>query len=198
MHPYATDSSERKQVPLILAGFAIAAAWGLTRLLMVLDFQIAWWIDAPSTMLFYGIFYTLFDKVLWKIKPLRQFRLVKVPNLQGDWEGTLSTSFDEHAKKHSVDVQIIQSWTRLVLYLRGRDSKSHSLAATLITEGPDGVVFSYQYRNEPLPQANESMQIHYGTARLTLSAAGILEGDYYSGRGRQNFGSLHLERRAVG
>ena len=63
MHPYATDSSERKQVPLILAGFAIAAAWGLTRLLMVLDFQIAWWIDAPSTMLFYGIFYTLFDKV---------------------------------------------------------------------------------------------------------------------------------------
>ena len=30
---------------------------------MVLDFQIAWWIDAPSTMLFYGIFYTLFDKV---------------------------------------------------------------------------------------------------------------------------------------
>ncbi|MBI4464146.1 MAG: hypothetical protein HY647_05530 [Acidobacteria bacterium] len=195
MHPYATDSSERKYVPLVLAGLAIGAAWGFSRLLLFLNVPVAWWIDAPSTMGFYGIFYALFDKKLWEIRLLRKLGVVKVPLLEGDWQGTLSTSFDEHAAKHHVEVQIKQSWTRIVLYLRGRDSKSHTLAATLLIESPEGIVLSYQYRNEPLPHAVGTMQIHYGTARLALSDSDVLEGDYYSGRGRQNFGSLHLERR---
>lgn len=196
MHPYATDSSERKYIPLVLAGLAIAAALGFSRLLARLAFTVPWWIDAPSTMGIYGIMHTLFDKKLWRINLLRQFGLVKLPILEGDWHGTLSTSFDEHASRHDVEVQIKQSWTRIVLSLRGRDSKSHTVAATLLTESFEGVVFSYQYRNEPLPHAVETMQIHYGTARLTLADSGVLEGEYYSGRGRQKYGSIRLERRS--
>jgi hypothetical protein len=147
---------------------------------------------------FYGVFYTLFEKKLWRTGILRQFGLVRVPILEGAWKGTITTSFDEHAATHNVEVQICQTWTRIAVNLRGKDSTSHILAATLLTESPEGVVLSYQYRNEPLPQAVGTMQIHYGTARLTLSNTGRLEGEYYSGRGRQNFGSIRIERKRPG
>jgi hypothetical protein len=198
MHPYATDSNERQYIPLILAGLAIAAALLLSYLLDAFSIQIPWWIDAPSTMGFYGIFFSLFNKKIWKMELLRSIGLVKVPVLEGPWKGTITTSFDEHASTHDVEIQIIQTWTRIAVNLEGKDSKSNTLAATLLTESPEGIVLSYQYRNEPLPHAVDAMRIHYGTARLTFSNTGRLEGEYYSGRGRQNFGSISLERKRSG
>jgi hypothetical protein len=38
------------------------------------------------------------------------------------------------------------------------------------------------------------MQIHHGTARLRVIDENTLEGDYYSGRGRQNYGSITLRK----
>jgi hypothetical protein len=198
MHPYGTDSNERQYIPLILAGLAIAAALLLSYLLDTFSIQIPWWIDAPSTMGFYGIFYSLFNKRIWKMELLRDIGLVKVPVLEGLWKGTITTSFDEHASTHEVEIQIRQKWTQIAINLQGKDSTSHTLAATLLTESPQGIVLSYQYRNEPLPQAVDAMQIHHGTARLTLSNTGRLEGEYYSGRGRRNYGSMSLERKRPG
>jgi hypothetical protein len=198
MHPYGTDSNERQYIPFILAGLAIAAAWLLFRVLDGLSIQIAWWIDAPSTMGFYGLFYTLFNRWIWRLELLHDLKLIKVPVLAGSWKGVISTSFDEHASAHDVEVEIIQTWTQISISLHGKDSKSHTLAATLLTDSPGGIVLSYQYRNEPLPHAISAMQMHYGTARLNLAKTGRLEGEYYSGRGRQNYGSVHLERKYSG
>lgn len=194
MHPYATDSNEHIYVPFILAVLAITAAWLFVHGLNSLNLIVPWWIDAPSALTFYGIFYSGFDRWLWRFRIVRWLKLVKTPVFRGKWEGQISSSFDEHAEKHAVKVDITQTWTRLRINLRGKDSKSHSLVATLLTEAPDGPVMNYQYLNEPLPHAKEAMHIHYGTARLVLSEERILEGEYYSGRGRQNVGSIHLER----
>ncbi len=57
---------------------------------------------------------------------------------------------------------------------------------------------SYEYVNEPKPLAPTLMQIHRGFADLTLSLDGrVLDGDYYTGRGRQTYGSLHLEKETI-
>jgi hypothetical protein len=194
MHAYATDSAERKYIPLLLAGLAIGAALGFPWFLSIAHVAVPWWLDAPSTMGFYGFFYWLFDTQLWRIRALHRLGVVKVPVLQGDWRGYVTSSFDEHAERHVVEVQIVQSWARLKVTLRSESSKSHSYLATLLTDAPDGAVLSYQYQNEPMPQAKETMQIHHGTARLVLSDDGTLTGNYYTGRGRQSVGSIYLER----
>jgi uncharacterized membrane protein len=54
MHGYSTDSDEKRVVPLILAGLAIALAWMSSNLLATEHFSMPWWMDAPSSVFFYG------------------------------------------------------------------------------------------------------------------------------------------------
>ena len=194
MHPYATDSNERKYVPFFLAVFAVVATWGLSQLLDTTKVTVAWWFDAPSTMAFYGIFYNLFDRKLWRIQFLHQLRLIKVPILEGEWSGYITSSFDQHTTKQDVEVRIFQSWTRVGITLISKNSKSYSRLATILTDRPDGMALNYEYQNEPMPYGSPTMEIHQGAARLVLSDPNILAGDYYSGRGRQTIGSIYLKK----
>lgn len=194
MHPYSTDSNEREQIISGLAVISVGLAWVLFQCLTAVHFLTPWWLDAPSTMGIFGIFYTAFDKVLWRQGWVRRIGLVKVPDLEGRWQGHVRSSFDQNSREHEVSVRIKQSWTRISLVLESTRSASQTLVGSLQVDTPEGPVLSYQYRNEPKPDALGTMQIHYGTARLVLRDAAVLDGDYYSGRGRQNYGSIHLEK----
>jgi len=195
MHPYTTDSNERKLVPLLLIIVSVLFAWFLNRILGVLQFTLPWWIDAPSVIGFYGIFYAIFDKYLWRISVLQRIGLMKLPNLNGTWKGSITSSFDTHAIKYDATIEIRQSWARISINLRTQNSKSHSLTAAILMENPSNIILSYEYLNEPISRAKTTMHIHRGTARLTLICSGqVLEGEYYSGRDRQNFGALSLKQ----
>src|SRR5258706_167212 len=52
----------------------------------------------------------------------------------------------------------------------------------------------YQYQNQPLVGAANSMHMHFGTAMLRISEGGCLVGDYYSGRDRRTFGRICCRR----
>jgi hypothetical protein len=195
MHPYATDSNERKLVPLLLVIVSVLSAWFLNRVLGVLQFNLPWWIDAPSVVGFYGVFYNIFDKYLWRVPILQRIGLVKVPDLNGTWKGDIVSSFDAQATKHDVTVEIRQSWARISINVGTQNSKSHSLTAAILTENQNTIMISYEYLNEPRPNAKTTMHTHRGTTRLTLASdSQTLEGDYYSGRDRQNFGVLSIRR----
>lgn len=195
MHLYTTDSGERKFVPLYIAGVSVFAAWGLNRILGAMQFTLPWWIDAPSVIGFYGLLYAIFNKYLWRWRILRTMGVVRIPDLNGTWNGYVASSFDEHATKHDATFKIFQNWTRISIILETNYSKSSSLIAAIITEDPNGTVLSYEYLNEPMPNAKHTMHTHRGTARLTMQPNGkVLEGEYYTGRDRQNFGVLGFER----
>jgi hypothetical protein len=181
MHGYSTDSNERRVVPLLLASLAIALAWVSSRLLAVLHLSVPWWADAPSSMAFYGVLYTLFDKYLWRKSLVYKLGLVRIPNLAGRWCGYLITSFDGHAKRHDLMIHIIQSWTQIAVYLTTAASISRSCAAVIQVDDPEGVALIYQYQNQPLADAMRTMHMHYGTAMLRISNGGCLAGDYYAG-----------------
>ena len=66
MHPYTTDSSEKKFIPLYIACLGVVLAWTLNWILRAIQFTLPWWIDAPSVIGFYGLFYNIFDKYIWK------------------------------------------------------------------------------------------------------------------------------------
>jgi len=194
MHAYSTDSDERERVLFGLALLAVGLAWGLSRGLRATQLTWPWWFDAPSTMGFYVILREVFDQRLWRWHFLHWVGLLKVPVLQGTWRGYVVSSFAERQKPHEVELRIKQTWTRISILLSSDTSNSHTLTAAIQVHAPDGVALSYEYQNQPQPRAVKTMEMHLGTARLIFSDDRILEGYYYSGRGRREVGSIHLER----
>jgi hypothetical protein len=194
MHGYSTDSSERRVVPLLLALLAIALAWVSSALLTALHLSIPWWLDAPSSMTFYGVLYSLFDKHLWRNRFIHKLGLVRVPNMAGRWRGYLTSSFDGHMKRRNLLIHIFQSWTQITIYVTTATSISRSSAAMIQVDDPEGIALIYQYQNQPLADAVKSMHMHFGTAMLRVSAHGCLAGDYYAGRDRCTFGRICCKR----
>ena len=194
MHGYSSDSSERRIVPLLLALLAIALAWATSKILAATHLSVPWWMDAPSSMAFYGALYALFDRYLWKKSFVHKLGLARIPNLEGRWRGYLVTSFDGHAKQHDLILHIFQSWTQIVVYLTTATSMSRSCTAVIQMDDPEGVSLVYQYENQPLANARRTMHMHYGTAMLRISNGVCLAGDYYAGRDRQTFGWICCKR----
>lgn len=194
MHPYATDSHERDTIPLAIAALSVICAWALRRILALISRDL-WWIDVPSVLGFYKIIYTIFDTYVWRWAVLRKIGIVKIPDLNGLWRGYVTSSFDNSTTSRNVLVNIRQSWTRLSITFQTETSQSHSLIGSILTEHPHGNVLSYEYINEPKPNAPGTMHSHRGTARLiVLNQGNILEGEYYTGKDRLNYGILRLER----
>ncbi len=194
MHGYSTDSDERRVVPLLLAFLAISLAWLSSKLLVMIHLPVPWWVDAPSLMAFYGVLYTFFDRYLWRNGLVSKLGLVRIPNLAGRWHGYLISSFDGHAKRHDLMINIFQSWTQITVFLTTATSMSRSSAAMIQVEDPEGVALIYQYQNQPLADAIRTMHMHYGTAMLRVSDDGCLAGDYYAGRDRRTFGRICCRR----
>lgn len=194
MHAYITDSDERMNVPLLLVAIAIALSLSLSSVIESFKVSIPGWVDITSVPLLYGVFYGAFDKYCWRWPALRRMGIVKVPVIDGEWNGYVLSSFDEFRTQHNIQMRIEQRWSRIRISLEGEVSRSYSTLAGVFTEAHDGVVLDYEYQNEPLPGAGEAMQIHHGTARLRLTSGTIMEGYYYTGRGRGNHGSVHLNR----
>ncbi|MGC2423187.1 MAG: hypothetical protein WA666_02405 [Nitrospirota bacterium] len=179
-------------VLLVIAIVSIISAWLISIIFTKLKVALPWWIESPSVIGFYGLFYTVFDKYLWRTELIRKIGLVNTPDFEGKWDGNLFSSFGKNSYEN-VNVKIIQTWTKMQILLFTNKSQSHSLAAFISVNDPGGPSLIYQYQNNPKPNAINTMQIHYGTTKLNLTEQG-LEGEYYSGRGRQNYGSLSLKK----
>ena len=194
MHGYSTDTDEKRVVTLFLAALAIALAWVSSNLLAAIHLSMPWWADAPSSIFFYGVLYALFDRHLWRHPLMRKLGLVKTPNLTGCWRGYLTSSYDNHAKRHELSVDIFQSWTEISIFLTTVTSVSRSCVAVIQVSDPEGIALIYQYENQPLADATRTMHMHYGTAMLRMLNGNGLTGDYYAGRDRGTFGRISCHR----
>ncbi len=59
------------------------------------------------------------------------------------------------------------------------------------------MALSYEYLSEPRPDADEAMMMHRGTTRLVINEADgaiTLDGGYYTGQPRMNYGTITLQR----
>ncbi|WP_148288019.1 Cap15 family cyclic dinucleotide receptor domain-containing protein [Prochlorothrix hollandica] len=189
MHSYATNSKDRETIPLWLAFIAVAFALMLTSTTKALHFEIPWWVDAPSVMGFYGIFYKLFDEFIWSWQ-FKKIRVSTIPDLQGTWVGCIHSSYNNNTYD-DIYLSINQSWTNISICIATATSKSYSTMASVNTLEASDSTLKYEYMNEPIAQSVQTMSIHRGNANLTLSPdSQILEGEYFTGRGRQTYGSM--------
>lgn len=194
MHAYSTDSNERTRIPFYLAALSFGIIYMLHLFSVAAQINPPWWVGFPSWGVVYLGLFKIFDRRLWRWPFLHRIGIVKIPLLAGEWKGYGTSSYDGHKIRRPTTITITQSWTQICVSLKGEESGSDSLLAGILTKEPR-VNLSYVYMNRPISGAPETMQIHYGTAELSLSRDGkILEGDYYSGRGRGTTGTLHVER----
>ena len=191
MHSYEKEGQGKVVGALAVA--SILMIWLLHVVLDAIDFQPQWWLSVPSFAGCYSGLHWLFDRYVWRLGLLRKLTLIQLPDLNGEWVGEVESSYGRDGRAHSVSVVILQRWSKILVRLETENSRSRSITATLRTIDLPNPELSYQYVNEPKPNAPGTMEMHRGTATLELIGSG-LEGDYYTGRGRGEVGTIKLSK----
>ncbi len=194
MHQYSIDTRERPRITALLVLLSIAIALLLQKILGIAQINY-WWLPAPSLMAIFWTLYFLFSNYLWKFKIFKSIHLVKTPDINGNYKGSISTTHDNHTEPIEAELRIIQTWTTLEIVLKTNQSFSKSYSAHIISAHTKDVIIYYLYLNQPKIRAPETMNIHHGTSFFNISSDGKnLTGEYYSGRGRSNQGSIEFVR----
>ena len=190
LHSYELEGRGRVTVALLVV--SILLVWILDVALGVANFDPQWWLSLPSFGAFYAAFYWLFDNHVWRWRLWRNLDLLQVPDLNGKWAGYVESSYG-NGSKHEVAISIIQRWSKLLVRFETEQSMSHSISGTLKVVDLANPEFSYLYVNQPKALAPGLMEMHKGTASLEVKGS-VLEGEYYTGRGRMTSGSITLAR----
>lgn len=197
LHPYATETKERARIYWALAIISLLVSWLIQCALEALRVDIPWNLEIPTTPLgLYWILVHWFDTRVWKAPILRKLGIVTIPNIEGKWRVQGVSCPDKEPIEWTGSVTITQTWTGLLIVQETDQSISYSTAAVLGPSDGRGTKLIHQYRNEPKIQgAVQGMNIHYGTAILTIHEGGNkISGEYYSGRGRERYGYFTYTR----
>lgn len=161
------------------------------------------WADQVPPLIFWpltaGVIYVglywCFDTRVWKLPTLA--KLLKVPDLAGAWhcDGQTVNPDKTPGYRWEGEVTIVQSWDKLRVRLRTKQSGSNSIAAALVYDQADGFRLLYNYKNDPKIGEAE-LAAHRGSAELIFSHdLQSAEGEYFNGHGRYTFGTMRLTRR---
>lgn len=143
----------------------------------------------------YGLLYWLFDRHVWKIPKIAS--LLRVPNLSGTWDCVGQSINPDKSPGYAWEgeVIIVQSWDRIRVRLKTKQSGSNSMAAALIYDEVDGFRLMYSYKNDPKIGEAE-LTSHRGYAELTFDKdLRTADGEYFNGQGRYTFGRMTLKKR---
>lgn len=146
------------------------------------------------------VIWIAFKKWLWAI-PIFQGWLVCVPNLRGEWTGTIESTWkdpetDESPVPIETQGRISQTLNRITLDFETGEMTSRSITADITCDAHrKSVEVDYIYLSEPGASYKHRSQIHYGAARLSLTGKGSsrkLKGTYWTDR--KTTGTLALTK----
>jgi hypothetical protein len=192
MHPYATDSDERRLIPLLIGLVALGAGLLVHALIEWIDLEVPWWFDVPTPLALYGLIWLGFDRVWWHWPIWRRLKLVRVPDYRGDWSLQGQSDYDSSTSFKGA-ATIRQTWTTISIEVETDQSRSHTMVASVLLDPSAQPLLMYQYSSEPKVGSVATLQAHRGTAWLRLTDGG-LTGEYYGGRGSGNAGTVRLSR----
>lgn len=214
MHAYSTDNDNR----IVVYGLLGVVSWFLIVWIGQATSLLASSVPALaggtiSWGAAFGVLSTAFIRVGWKTKVARVTGASKSPDFSGEWNGYIMTSYEGHIpeaalhesndpeadmQRVAASLHIRQTWREIGIHLSTENSESDSTGATVLTKDGRWPSLTYQYGNKPGVDTEASMASHDGTADLSLKRNGtrdVLEGFYYTGPGRENYGEMYFERR---
>lgn len=158
-------------------------------------------ISSLITGLLFTVCYFLFDKWIWKWSFL--FRILKYPDISGEWECVGKTSYKEINEKLVEStgmewrgkVTIIQTWDKLRIRMETEHSTSESISAAIIYDEVGLYKVLYSYKNEPKDLNHKELRSHLGFVELELNKdtkSAIAK--YYNVTGRRTFGSMRWSK----
>ena len=152
--------------------------------------------------------YLIISRGLWKVDSLSGI-LASPPDLRGRWKGHLYTSSDEYNEeevlavnelghdlaKMDISMHIDQTWDTIGIAFNGPNSESDSTGATFVlgSRNGDSTTLTYNYENDGSTLGD--LEHHIGTTVLEYNPDDdTLEGTYYTGPNRGNYGLIRVER----
>lgn len=143
----------------------------------------------------FGLLYTTLNKWAWRW-PGANLAL-KVPNISGTWDCKGETLGDagEVVYQWKGEIRIVQTWDKLRIRMRTKESGSNSIAAALAHDSIDGIVLLYHYRNDP-KLGSSGLVAHTGCSVMTIHEDGMsASGEYFNGLGRKTCGTMEWKKR---
>jgi SMODS-associating 2TM, beta-strand rich effector domain len=143
----------------------------------------------PDAVTVFVILSFIFTKWLWRSRFLRGW-LVRVPDLQGTWEGELQSTWQNPETKQGIPpsgvvLVIRQTFSSVSCTMFTKESESYSRAAQIAVEEETGAIsLSYNYTNRSKATIRGRSPIHDGAANLKVVTRPfrMLEGEYWTGR----------------
>ena len=128
----------------------------------------------------FGVMYWLFDKYFWKWKILKRF--LNVPDLNGHWEGKLTSVTQQTIMDMKLEVK--QQWSKINYYATFPKSTSSSNVASIFIErdGKITVGFGFINHSRELPHQYDGYNI------LEIDDDTHLFGRYFNNRDNSNIG----------
>jgi hypothetical protein len=153
----------------------------------------------PEVVTIYWLLYLGFTRWAWRWR-IFQGWLVPFPDLQGTWEGNVTTTWNPSGQQEVTNIPlsivIKQSFDSISCTAHTRESVSTSLAAMLNQDVEGGIKrLSYTYLNVPSAAVRDRSTIHNGATVLRILSNGQrLEGQYWTDR--RTTGDLVVTRRS--
>ncbi|MGH3965922.1 MAG: hypothetical protein ACRDRY_22165 [Pseudonocardiaceae bacterium] len=178
---------------IVVGALAILSAWIFGKTFELIVDKPIWWLDTPAVMGFFGAYWGLLDRAAWRWR-LGPLRFSTHADLSGVWDGIIESSFNERTTVEAV-LYIKQSYSRILIELHTKDSRSRSEMAAISGKFGTFTVLRYNFINDPRPLAHAAMLLHRGYVALELIDNARLEGDYSTDRHRGNYGRMSFTRR---
>lgn len=190
-HSYSCDTKDRYLIHVYLILISIGLGYIIQIISTVMEINIPWWFGVPGIFTIYGGSYYFFANSLWKNRFFRLLFLIETPIIEGFYSGFSKSSYDGFITEKKVEISIWQTWDKILICLNTESSQSYSQSCSISHKDHPAPTLSYVYVNEPKAGSVKSMEIHYGMCMLSLNS-GQLSGEFFTGRGRQTFGTIEV------
>lgn len=131
----------------------------------------------------YAVISLLYDKWIWKWSLLRRWH--NIPDLNGKWEGSLTSSYN--GKTIPMEMDIEQTWSGISFKstFPQTNSNSYSNVAAIYVDGNNGIEISFAFKNDSY-SVPDKIQSYNGYNILKLVNNNKIKARYFNDRDNPN------------
>lgn len=198
MHDYSMDRHPKEKILFGLAFLAIITTPFINQGFSQIQDTLGGWtlpLSGVSALMVFGGVFWIFNQYLWKCKFAR--RILLMPDLNGKWQcqgTTMIQAGNETNHPWKAEIDITQSWSKIIIRMKTKDSISYSTSASVTRLEGQGFKILYHYQNDPT-KISETLNKHDGATEIIFNQD-CTEGDghYFTDQHRSTVGSIKLRK----